>query len=54
MDENGTEWCKNNKDLILSWLSYEAQKRKLPYVKLFANKLLDLAISRAERQEAKC
>ena len=54
MDENGTEWCKNNKDLILSWLSYEAQKRKLPYVKFFANKLLDLAISRAERKQAKC
>lgn len=54
MNENGTQWCRNNKDLILSWLEYEAKKRKLPFVKFFGSKLIDLAISRAERKQTKC
>ena len=54
MNDNGNQWCRDNKDLILSWLAYEAKKRKLPFVKFFGSKLIDLAIARAERKQTKC
>ena len=50
MDMNGTEWCKNNKSQILSWLEEESKKRSLPFIKFGAEQVLNLAISRAEKK----
>ena len=49
MDSNGPQWCRDNKEEILAHLEKEEKKRKLPFVKLAASKLLDLAIRRSER-----
>ncbi len=51
MNKNGIEWCKNNKDTILSWLQEEAVKRKLPFFRFFARRMINIAISRAEKAE---
>jgi len=49
MNDNGIEWCKENVDQICDWLQEESEKRKIPFFRYGANKLLKLAISRAER-----
>ena len=49
MDKNGPQWCRDHKDEILDHLAKEAKKRGLPFVKLAASKLLELAIRRSER-----
>ena len=49
MDKNGAQWCRDHKHEILDHLAKEAKKRGLPFVKLAASKLLELAIRRAER-----
>ena len=49
MDKGGPQWCRDHKAEILDHLAKEAKKRKLPFVKLAASKLVDLAIRRAER-----
>jgi hypothetical protein len=51
MNKNGIDWCKNNKDIILSWLQEEAVKRKLPFFRFFARRMINIAISRAEKTE---
>jgi len=51
MNKNGIKWCKNNKDTILSWLQEEAVKRKLPFFRFFARRMINIAISRAEKAE---
>lgn len=50
MDEMGPEWCRENRDLILSWLQEEAQRRGIPFVRSVADMVLEAAISRAERR----
>ena len=50
MNENGTEWCKNNKDEILSWMKEEADKRGLPFLKFGAKRILNYAISKTEKK----
>ena len=52
MDKNGPQWCRDHKEEILDHLAKEAQKRGLPFVRLAAEKLVDLAIQRAERDSA--
>lgn len=49
MNEKGVEWCKNNIDIIVSWLKEEADKRGLPFYTFIAKKLVKIAIGRAER-----
>ena len=51
MDENGILWCKNNQELIVSWLKEEASKRRLPFANFVGKKIVKLAISRAEKKE---
>lgn len=51
MDDKGIEWCKSHKDLICSWLKEEAAKRKLPFIPFAGQKLIDMAIHRAERKQ---
>ena len=50
MNEKGIQWCKENKNQICDWLKEEATKRKLPFFKYGAMKLINMAISRAERK----
>ncbi len=50
MNNNGIQWCKENKDTITSWLQEEAKKRKLPFSRFAARKLINFAISRAEKK----
>ena len=52
MDKGGPQWCRDHKEEILAHLEKEAKKRKLPFVRLAAGKLVDLAIRRAERDSA--
>ena len=49
MDRGGPQWCRDHKQEILDHLEKEAKKRGLPFVRLAAEKLVDLAIRRAER-----
>lgn len=53
MDEKGIQWCKDNKDTIIDWLEEEAKKRRLPFIRYGAKKILDLAIYRAEKKQKK-
>lgn len=48
MDDMGPEWCRENEDLILSWLEEEARRRGIPYIHSLAKMVLEAAISRAE------
>ena len=50
MNENGVDWCENNQDIILDWLKEEALKRKLPFFRYAAKKMLHLAISRTKHK----
>ena len=52
MDRGGPQWCRDHKDEILDHLAKEAKKRGLPFVRLAAGKLLQLAIRRAEKDSA--
>ena len=47
--DRGAQWCRDHKEEILAHLEKEANKRKLPFLKLAASKLIDLAIRRSER-----
>ena len=50
MNDNGIQWCKDNKSTILGWLEEEAKKRKLPFLKFGANKIINFAIHRADKK----
>ena len=52
MDKGGPQWCREHRDEILDHLAKEAKKRGLPFVRLAADKLLDLAIRRSEKDSA--
>jgi len=49
MDKKGIEWCEENEKIILDWLEEEAKKRRLPFLRFGAKKILKLAISRAKK-----
>ena len=51
MNIKGIQWCKDNKEEILSWMQEEAQRRGLPFFKFGAKRLLNMAISKAEKKE---
>ena len=48
MDDEGIQWCKDNVELIVSWLKEEASKRHLPFANFIGRRIVKLAISRAE------
>jgi len=50
LNEKGIDWCKQNIDTICVWLKEEADKRKIPFFKYGAAKLVKFAIFRAERK----
>lgn len=45
----GIEWCKNNTSTILDWLAEESAKRKLPFVRMGASMLVNMAIRKATK-----
>ena len=49
MDRNGPGWSRDNREEILDHLAKEAKKRGLPFLRLAAEKLLELAIRRSEK-----
>lgn len=51
MNDKGVSWCIDNIDTILSWLKEESGKRKLPFIRYAAQKIVKLAISRAEKKQ---
>ena len=53
MDEMGSGWCKENVGTIVGWLQEEAHKRRLPFSRFAARKVVQIAISRAVRKEPK-
>jgi hypothetical protein len=52
MNKGGPQWCRDHKAEILDHLAKEAKKRKLPFVRIAAEKVLNLAIRRAEKDSA--
>lgn len=50
MNHMGIEWCKDNIDTIVTWLKEEAEKRHLPFSSIVAKKIVQIAISRAEKE----
>lgn len=50
MDAWGPEGCRRNMEAILKHLAQEARRRGLPFLKIAAKKLVDTAISRAEKK----
>lgn len=53
MNDNGLQWCKEHTDTIVSWLEEEAKKRKIPFLKFGAKKLIKFAIKKYEKKESK-
>jgi len=51
MDLWGPDGCEKHMDEILGWLAEEAAKRKLPFVKWPAKKVVELAIARARKAQ---
>jgi hypothetical protein len=49
MNVEGNDWCENNMEEILTWLSEEASKRKLPFVKPVAKLIVKRAIKKSRR-----
>lgn len=49
MDRNGCDWCEDNIEVIVGWLSEEATKRRLPFVDAAGRLLVRRAIANARR-----
>lgn len=53
MEQAEPGWCERNIDEIVGWLQEESQKRRLPFFKTIARKLIKLAIKRS-KQKSNC
>lgn len=53
MNELGADWCEKNIETIVGWLEEEAKKRKLPFIKIAASKVVRFAIWRYRRRVKK-
>ena len=58
MDEEGIEWCSNNRALIFNWLKEEAEKRnrdpgqkKVMFVPMAAGLIIRRSISSAKKKQ---
>ena len=51
MDLMGCRWCRANIETITDWLEEEATRRKVPFVRMVAKRLVKIAIWRAERKK---
>lgn len=52
MNQWGPDGCRENMDAILDHMAKEAKKRKLPFIRVGARRLVLLAIRRAERKDS--
>lgn len=50
MDLRGPDWCEEHIDTILDWLSEEAARRRLPYIRPVARQVVRLAVKKARRK----
>lgn len=53
MNEMGPDWCEQNLDTIITWLSEEAKRRRLPFIETVAKLIVKRAISKSRRLLAK-
>lgn len=53
MDDKGIQWCREHVPTIVGWLQEESKKRRLPFVKFAAERLVLFAIDRAEQKQSK-
>lgn len=53
MNKWGTKKCRQRKHLIVAWLRQSAEKEGLPFSAFVAGSLIDLAITTADRKQAK-
>ena len=53
MNRFGTQWCRNNTETIIGWLAGEAEKRGMIFSRFIAKRVINMAISRAEKKESK-
>lgn len=51
MNREGCDWCAENIETIVDWLSEEADRARLPFLRFAAKKIIRLAIRRARRKE---
>ena len=49
MNTMGNDWCEENMSEILDWLSEEAKKRRLPFIKTAAKLIVQRAIKKSRR-----
>lgn len=49
MNAMGNDWCEENMSEILDWLSEEAKKRRLPFIKTAAKLIVQRAIKKSRR-----
>ena len=47
----GPQWCRDHREEILDHLAKESKKRGLPFVRIAADRLVELAIRRAEARQ---
>ena len=50
MEANAPGWCQENIDSIVGWLEAEARRRKLPFLRFGAKKLVEMAISKSRKK----
>lgn len=53
MNDKGPDWCQENIETILSWLKDESKKRNLPYVDAVARVMVNRAINKSRKLQAK-
>lgn len=53
MDMRGVDWCRENMDTIVGWLEEEARRRKWPFHRWTARRLVAVSIGRAEAMQRK-
>lgn len=51
MDEQGSDWCEENIDVIVGWLREEANHRHLPFMDAAGRLLVRRAIINARKKE---
>jgi len=50
MNDKGVDWCENNIEIILGWLSEESKKRRIPFIESLAKLVVKRAIRQAKNK----
>ena len=54
MDLNGEDWVLENIETVVDWLQSEADKRKLPFLRVAGKTLVKLAVRKSRKNNKKC